>query len=54
MVWAGPVLFGLKVGRVLAQALSVVGRWAHVTAHQLTPVPAHLQTTQQRGYSSQR
>jgi hypothetical protein len=43
VVRAGPVLLGLQVGGVLAQALSVVGCWAYVTTHQLTPVPAHLQ-----------
>lgn len=42
MVGAGPVLFCLQVSRVLAQALGVVGGRAHVTADQLTAVPAHL------------
>lgn len=43
VVRAGPVLLGLQVAGVLTQTLCMVGCWAHVTAHQLTTVPAHLQ-----------
>jgi hypothetical protein len=42
VVGARPVLLGLQVGWVLAQAVGVVRGRADVAAHELAAVPAHL------------
>jgi hypothetical protein len=53
VVWAGPVLLGLQVRRVLTQTVGVVCGRTHVTAHQLTTIPAHLRVQHQHHLGGQ-